>query len=259
MIDSEKFEQSRLRILALALALAAAPWALAAQASSPAEALLARSIAYHDPGGVWADGAFEFEFRDTRPDGPDRQRRVVIDNAGGRFVLTEQRDDKHVEQTLDTSGCRFEVNGSASYPSEEAEVLGLDCDRLARMRNYYSYLWGMPMKLRDPGTRLDPEVKTDTFDGHAALALRVTYDEAVGSDTWYFYFDPESAALIGYRFYHDEVANDGEYITLAGETELRAGEDLLLRLPRERTWYTHQGDRLLGTDTLVRMTGGGPP
>ena len=54
--------------------------------------------------------------------------------------------------------------------------------------------------------------------------------------------------MIGYRFYHDESANDGEYILLEGETT-----DGTVRLPKSRTWYTHKDDRLLGTDVLDRL------
>ena len=104
------------------------------------------------------------------------------------------------------------------------------------------------MKLRDPGTRIDPQVLDTEFSGEPALALRVTYDPDVGSDIWYVYFDPTTSALVGYRFYYDEEANDGEYIELEGEVE-GAG----LRIPKARTWYTHGDNRLLGTDTLTRI------
>jgi len=56
------------------------------------------------------------------------------------------------------------------------------------IRNYYSYLWGMPMKLRDPGTRLDPEIRETTFEGRPVRALKFTYGAEVGSDTLHFYW-----------------------------------------------------------------------
>ena len=124
----------------------------------------------------------------------------------------------------------------------------LTCETLERRRDYYAYLWGLPMKLLDPGTVLAPEVVESDFDGRPARRLKVTYEEGVGDDTWYFYFDPESSALVGYRFYHDEAANDGEYILLSGEVAAHG-----LRLPRARTWFTHAQDELLGTDTLVAL------
>ena len=86
------------------------------------------------------------------------------------------------------------------------------------------------------------DVQIDEGD---ALELRVSYDPEVGSDIWYFYFDPASYEMFGYRFYHDESKNDGEYITLEGEAE-GAG----LRLPKIRKWYRHQDEGYLGTDTI---------
>ena len=103
------------------------------------------------------------------------------------------------------------------------------------------------MKLKDPGTIIDPKVTAIDFDGQKSLALRVTYEEAVGKDIWYFYFHPETYALIGYRFYHDESKNDGEYITLEGEESLSS-----LRLPKIRKWYTHKENKFLGADILVK-------
>ena len=116
-------------------------------------------------------------------------------------------------------------------------------------RSYYGFLAGLPMKIADPGARLDPEVAETTFEGRDVNAVRVTYDPEVGGDTWYFYFDPETAELVGCRFYHDESANDGEYITFEGLAEANG-----LRLPRYREWYTNEGDRFLGSDEIRSVT-----
>lgn len=115
------------------------------------------------------------------------------------------------------------------------------------MRNYYTYLWGLPIKLTDSGTILGKQVEMSEFNSKKAYKLRVSYDPNVGSDVWYFYFDPKSYKLLGYRFYHDEAKNDGEYIYLEDEIKV-AG----MRLPKVRKWYTHQEDKFLGTDTLVK-------
>ena len=113
------------------------------------------------------------------------------------------------------------------------------------MRNYYDYLWGLPMKLRDPGTRLGAVTRVEV-DGEPRWRLRVTYDPEVGSDVWDFDFDPETYALAGYRFFHDEAAGDGEWIALDGEIEGRG-----LRIPQTRAWYMNVDDEFLGTDKLV--------
>ena len=116
-------------------------------------------------------------------------------------------------------------------------------------RNFHVYLWGLPMKLRDPGTRLDPAVKDTRFGGKPALQLRVTYDERVGRDTWYFYLDPKTHALLGHRFHHDESKGDGEYTVFSGEVS-GAG----LRLPQVRKWYRNQGGAHFITHTIESIT-----
>lgn len=241
-----------MRVQAIALLCLAIP-ALAAATPPPppdaeapdAEALIAAAIEYHDPGNRWPEGVFRLEIGESRPDGSTRTSRVTLDNGAGRFELSTERDGDRIEARVEGEECEARVNGSSEIDEETREKHRLSCDRLQRMRNYYAYLWGMPMKLRDPGTRIDPEVAATTFDERPVWRVGVTYDEAVGGDTWYFYFDPDDSSLIGYRFYHDEAANDGEYIYL--EDEVAGGG---LRLPAKRAWYTHQGDRYLGTDTL---------
>ena len=103
------------------------------------------------------------------------------------------------------------------------------------------------MKLKNPGTYLDRKVYRKTFKEKVYEVLRVTYKEAVGKDTWYFYFDPETYALEVYQFYHDEENNDGEYIILSGLEEIKG-----IKMPKIRAWYYNKDDKYLGTDTLTK-------
>ena len=217
-------------------------------ADADSEELLARSIAYHDPEVLWGQEPQQLSFDEIRPDGSTRKTRVLIDPHHERFEWWSQRGEDLLEGSLVGDECTVALNGSTEIPDAKREEHRLDCDRVVLYRDYYIYLWGLPMKLRDPGTRLDPKVRTTEFDGQPVVSLRVTYDPEVGADTWYFYFDPESAALVGYRFFHDESANDGEYIVL--ESEVNGGG---LRLPKARTWFTNAENRLLGTDTLTGL------
>ena len=210
--------------------------------------LVQQAIAFHDPQGLWQNGVFRLHLEETRPDGPARQTTLLIDNAAGRFEIATQREGAQIDGVLDPEGCEMRLNGSTQFSGEEQEKYRLTCDRLEWLRNYYAYLWGLPMKLHDASTVLDPDVLETTYQNRSVQAVRVTYEEAAGSDIWYFYLDTETHALSGYRFFHDEAKGDGEYITLAGEVE--AGG---LRLPKARAWYTNAEDRYLGTDTLVSL------
>lgn len=236
--------RTMLRVALLSLLAAAAP-AIAGQETMPATELLDRSIAYHDPAGIWAAGSFRYRIVGTRPLAGPTFTTIVIDNATGRFHLERERLGRKVESTVTGGDCWTRLDGSSEYNEAEAERFGLDCERMRTTRDYHVYLYGLPMKLRDEGARIDPDATRTQFEGREAWQIRVTYDPTVGTDTWYFYFDPSSHALIGYRFYHDEAANDGEYIVL--DREVEGGG---LRLPKVRAWYTHGDERLLGTDTI---------
>ncbi len=231
--------------LSLFVALLSVP---AAAELPPADELLDRAIAYHDPEGLFLSQTHQLSFLETRPGGPDRETEARIDVAGGRFEIV-RRGEAEVAGVIGDGRCVMTLDGRSEVSEEEREKYRLGCDRLELLRDYYTYLWGLPMKLRDPGTRLGPVTET-RFADREVLGLRVTYDPEVGGDVWYFYFDPESFALTGYRFYHDEAKGDGEYIVLDGELEASR-----MRLPKRRAWYTHQGDRHLGTDTLTTLEG----
>lgn len=239
----------RLRLAALGLVLLTPAIAAQTVASRTAEELVAASIRHHDPAGAWRDALLVLDLQERRPDGTVRVSRLEIDNRTGAFRVSGRHEAGQEGGRLDVAvehgACEFAVDGREPT-AEEVAARRLDCERWTSMRNYYLYLWGMPMKLRDAGTRIDPDVVRTEFLGRPVDAIRVTYDEKVGSDTWYFYFDPNSHRLVGSRFHHDEAANDGEYLVAEGET--RAGT---MSLVRDLSWYVNADDRFLGKDTLA--------
>ena len=216
-----------------------------AQIGLSAEYVLRRSIQYHDPSGRWQTFARTLVLRESRPNGEERTVHVSIDKPNVRFVYEREDDGTHIRGIVDREECTASVNGSTTVSDEDAERHGLTCAMIKRRRNYYQYLYGLPMKLRDEGTIVAPEVSLTTFVGREVLMINVSYEESVGSDTWRFYFDPASFRLVGYRFNHDEELNDGEYITLEGEYLL---DDI--RIPKIRKWYRNKGGEFLGTDIV---------
>ena len=223
---------------------------LPARDISAAEDLIARSIAYHDPHGMWDTGKIRLRIMESRPGGVTRAAEVGM--TPGRGTVRVSRETGGNEVTFTVAGEEIlvrAVDGDEQLDEAALTGHGLDAERVLWLRNFYLFVWGLPMKLRDPGTIVDPGTAPDSFDGQEALKVRVTYDPEVGGDTWYFYFHPDTARLIGYRFYHDESANDGEYIHLEGEIESGG-----LRLPAKRRWFFHSNDDFLGEDEAVSLT-----
>ena len=218
----------------------------ASEPSTAAEGLLARSIAYHDPNDIWSTFTGTLHLEERRPDGSSRSAELKLDVPEGGMRYATTSEGREVVRTVSAETCGGTVDGME--PSdEEAEALRLTCPQVERSRNYYLYLWGLPMKLRDPGTHIHPDIERTEFEGQVVDAIKVTYDAEVGSDTWYFYFSPSDASLVGYRFYHDESINDGEYITLEGEASVGS-----MRIPAIRSWYVNADDRFLGEDELTQ-------
>lgn len=214
--------------------------------SLTAEELLEKSIAYHDPSGVWNTFSGSLTITATRPDAPDRISLVTMDHPSQYFSMTVTQEGSETTHMLKKETCSYTLNGSSKFSKEEEEKYRFTCERTHMMKNYYSYLYGLPMKLKDPGTILDPIVYKKTFKGTPYLTVKVTYDAEVGKDTWYFYFNPSTFALEVYQFYHNEAKNDGEYILLDGLMEIQT-----MKIPQERSWFTNKDNTFLGADLLT--------
>jgi hypothetical protein len=205
--------------------------------------LLEKSIQYHDPQGNWESFDGEFKIVMDMPGKPERTSVITLNLPEEYFNLSEQRDGKESFRELKGDDCRF---SDAEGEVVTTKTDDTQCERTVMMKNYYTYLYGLPMKLKDPGTILDPKVKKTTFKGKEYLLLRVTYDEAVGSDIWQFYFNPETYAMEVYQFFKGEDEKTGEYILLSDELEVNG-----IKMPKDRAWYYNKDDGYLATDRLA--------
>ena len=181
--------------------------------SQSPEDILGKAIQYHDPNEKWNTLETTLHFTETRPDGSERKALIYLNNLNGSMKIN--RNDEEA----------YEVKGDESFviKGEYDEARGL------RLRNYYLYLWGLPMKLLDEGTPKIEEVEDESIDGEATKVLRVAYEK----DTWYFNFDKQTGRMLQYRFYKDEAAGKGELITLEDEIMVNG-----IKIPQKRSWYT---------------------
>lgn len=221
---------------------------LLAVSQTTAAEIIQSSIAYHDPGNVLGTKVWTMHFEESRPDGRKDPTHFRFDPTTYDFEVERGGADKRIQLKMNGDVFSATFNGSSDISLEDAKAMRIDESRATFMRDYYHYLWCLPMKLNDPGTIIDPEVKTVDFFGKASLQIKVTYTPEVGEDIWYFYFHPTTKALQGYRFYHDESIPDGEYILLDGELESNG-----VKIPQSRRWMTHKDDKFLGKDKLIRL------
>jgi hypothetical protein len=212
--------------------------------------LLENAINYHDPSGNWKTFSGEFTVIMTAPNAAKRTSVISIDLPAEYFSVEATKDTVRTRYTLDKGICEMKYNGKVLSPLE-AEEKKMTCDRAILYKNYYSYLYGLPMKLKDAGTNLSDKAEKRPFKGKDYLVLKATYDATIGSDVWYFYFNPKSYAMEIYQFFKTdangkEKPDTGEYILLSEEAVVNG-----IKMPKVRAWYYNKDDAYLGTDSLV--------
>ncbi len=197
-------------------------------------------------------GGFNNSFLVTMesPKSPKRVSNIVINLPDSYFYVKTKKDTLITEYTIDKNNCSITINGNKNPSEALLKADRLSCKSANLYKNYYTYLYGLPMKLKNEGTIIDDNVERKTFKGKDYLVLKITYDETVGKDVWFFYFDPQTHAMEIYQFYKTNKKgaikpDSGEYILLS-ETELIQG----IKIPKNRAWYYNKNDDYLGTDSL---------
>ncbi len=207
--------------------------------------LLEKAIQYHDPEGKWETFNGTLYVTMQTPKKGDRNSEIKINLPEQYFYVKAAQGGNVTEYAVHKGDCSIAFNGNTNPSEEVKKKNNLSCDRANLYKNYYSYLYGLPMKLKDPGTIVHKEVNLDKFKGKEYLVMKATYDKEVGKDTWYFYFDPETYAMEVYQFFKDESKMDGEFILLSDLETIN-----WIKFPKKRDWYYNKNEQYLGTDLL---------
>ncbi len=208
--------------------------------------LLKKVIAYHDPKGNWAKLKAKFYLSNTNRDGKENNFELELDNKTGYFCHISHKDGKEIVKGFSNGKEFFLVNNKKDFTEDDKKKYKLNSESVKGIRNFYGYLYGLPMKLKDAGVNVDETVNTEEVNGKTYPTIRVSYDPAVGKDNWFFYCDPQTSALKAYRFNHGKPES-GEYILLEQEINISG-----IRLPKIRKWYLNKDNKYLGTDNLLK-------
>lgn len=204
--------------------------------------LLDKAIHYHDPNANWDLFNSSLLVTMETPNNSNRDSEIHINIPDEFFQVTASRDATQTTYTIDKGKCKTTVTDSVAGKRTPCEMANM-------YKNYYTYLYGLPMKLKDPGTLISETVEKKYFKGKDYLVLEAKYDEAVGTDVWYFYFDPTTYAMEIYQFFkgnpEGKGKDTGEYILLTEEAMVQD-----IKIPKNRAWYYNKDDKYLGTDKL---------
>jgi hypothetical protein len=216
-----------------------------------AEQLIKASINYHDADYNWKTFKDTLIVEMTTPNQTPRVSKVHINNLNNDFYLKVEKDGNNFSYNITSNKCDMKLNGTSNFNESDAKKFNLNCDRGNMLKNYYTYLYGMPMKILDPGAIISNKVERKLFHGKDYLVIKVSYSPEVGSDIWFFYFNPKSYALEAYQFFKSD--DSGNPITDSGEFILFEEETIInnIKFPKIRKWYYNKNDQYLGTDTLT--------
>jgi len=216
--------------------------ALSQQLNAPD--IVNKAIMYHDPNGNWPTFQGEFTLALDMPGKPSRKSTITIDSPEQYFKLSVQQGKTITISEIKEDQCNLTNKDGKTITTK---INDTQCERTSLFRNYYSYLYGLPMKLKDQGTHIDPKAERVTFKGKEYLKVRVTYDKNIGTDIWQFYFNPKTYAMEVYQFFKggpDETT--GEYILLSDIEIINE-----IKFPKNRAWYYNKDNSYLATDKII--------
>jgi len=200
--------------------------------------LLEKAIHFHDPKGNWKTFNGELFVTMKTPDQIKRKSEIRINLPKEYFYIKSYKDASTEEYTVNKGICSKVVGGNKN-PSNDPKKT---CKRANLYKDYYTFLYGLPMKLKDEGTIVHQKVAKKIFNGKEYWVLKVTYDENVGKDRWFFYFNPKNYEMEAYQFFKKEE-NSGEFILLSGLEIIQE-----IKMPKTRDWYYNKDNRYLGTE-----------
>ena len=210
--------------------------------------LLAKAIQFHDPENNWSTFAGTLLVTMETPNQSPRISKITINLPNEYFRVRATRDSISTIYELDKKKCSTSTIGlqfKKELTEEEwKKKIEEDCKKANLYKNYYTYLYGLPMKLKDKGTIIHQKVEKRKFKEKEYLVLKATYNKEVGQDTWYFYFNPKTYAMEVYQFFKN-TKDSGEYIVLSGLETINN-----IKMPKVRAWYYNKENKYLGTDTL---------
>lgn len=212
--------------------------------------LLDKAIAYHDPEGNWKNFIGSLEIQTKVPQTENRTSYVDINLLEKSFELISKRGDIINEYRIFKDSVTV-AKLDLSVPDSTFIMTAKDFERAVFMRDYYTYLYGLPMKLKDPGTIVSYEVQNKNLNNKDYLVLQVNYKPGVGNDVWFFYFDPLTYRMEAYQFYKEKENRQpdystGEFILLSGDYKING-----ILMPKVRKWYKNSDKKYLATDTIV--------
>ncbi len=200
---------------------------ISACSSSPSgKQILKKSIAFHDPTSQWNNMQQKIIIQSdfVYPDSAFNSLSIGLDNPNKRVSYTNTTLAQRVDFT-DTT-CMV-VMGDKT------------CDQAAWTKNFYHFILGLPMTLRNEDGVIHESIVQTTF--HDSPCYRVAVDFV--QEKWHFYFSVADYHLVGFAF-NKNFEHKAEEIYTDGLIDIDA-----MKLCKIRSWW-------ITTDSLAPIYSG---
>jgi len=197
-----------------------------------AQGIVNASINFHDPHNNWnalnANFIFEskFSFNDSVPE----ELHININVPANDFKYHNL--DRKVNLRYNNDSCEV-LKGSGT------------CGGYSWTKNFYTYVWGLPMKLQDSSTTILPKFTTDTIRNTPVYIVSVNYE----NENFKFYFNQNTYELKFFGFIKNTGDKHGEFISLSGLQEFNG-----IKFPKHRRWEKLLTEELIGTNEVLSIT-----
>lgn len=197
-----------------------------------AQDIVDASIKFHDPENKWsalnADFVFEskFETNDSVPE----ELHININVPENGFQYTNL--DRKIDITYNQDSCEV-LKGTGT------------CGGFRWTKNFYTYVWGLPMKLKDSATVVKPKYTLDTIQNIPLYVISVPYEK----ENFKFYFDQKSFEIKFFGFVKNGGLSKGEFIRLSGLYEYEG-----IKFPKHKRWEDLFNPELIGTNEVLSIS-----
>ena len=199
--------------------------------SISAETIINNSIRFHDPENNWNSfqGKFLFDSRFHFAD--SNQESIVVTVDVEKNYLKYHNLFRKVDLDFFSDTCILNSsNGS--------------CDGYRWTKNFYTFIWGLPMKLKDPGISPISKYTVDTFNHKTCYNVAVHYE----AENFQFYFDTTNYQMMGFSFSKNDKSSKGEIIYLDRLIQFQG-----IKFPKKKTYWVLPDTIFGGTNEALSI------
>lgn len=105
----------------------------------------------------WKKRSINFTLRETRRNTVDRVTKIKLNNKNNTFKLVQNRDGHQIKYVISRKSIKIFLDGKMPTDTSLIRQFRLHEERVKTVQDYYTYLYGLPMKTLDKGTIISEE------------------------------------------------------------------------------------------------------